>query len=181
MPPDMIFFLCKVFADKPVLAYKAEDERFDTQTAQTHFAVRHDEARLNHIAHANFCLDAAINDLQVQVRRSDFAGFNLRALHFLYHWKHCRTQFQIIQATIAVGKESTNFTVKNANHAPFGFLVEPSVDVLVEQVGNLTLHFLIVAKGNVEAGGDLLMGKFTDSKAICLAFQRQVQGRAVGS
>lgn len=82
-PRQAIFFPGEVFADKPVLADKTEDERFNAQTAQSHFAVGNCKADLYHVANFDFSFDAAINDLDVKGRGSDFARFNLRALHFL--------------------------------------------------------------------------------------------------
>ena len=58
----------------------------------------------------------------------------------------------------------------------FGLLLQSRVDVAVEQVGSLVLHFLVVAVGEIEASGDLLMCQFPDSEAVRLAVERQVQG-----
>ena len=91
----------------------------------------------------------------------------------------CRAQLQIIQPTIAVGKECTDFAIEHANHATFRLLLQPCVDVAVEQVGSLVLHFRVVAVGNVEAGGYLLMCQLSDSEAVSFPVECQVERRAI--
>ena len=177
---DVIFLLCKVFANQSVLADEPEDERFDAQTAETDFAVGNDKAGLNHVADTNFGFELAIDDFDVQVRRRDFAGFDVRAFHLIDDGQNSRAQFKVVEPTITVGQKSPNIAVKNTNHATFGLLSQPSVDVLVEQMRNGDLHFLVIAERDVKPSGDLLMSDFADRESERLVIDGQAQSRAEG-
>ena len=175
LPPNVILFLSQVFADQTIFANEPEDERFDAQTAEPDFAVGNDKAGLNNITNANFGFELAIDDLDVQVGRRDFTRFDVRAFHLVDDGQNSGAQFEIVEPTITVGQERTDIVVKNTNHATFGVLSKPSVDVLVEELRCGDLHLLIVTKRDVEASGNLLMSDFAYGESERLVIDGQAQ------
>ena len=102
-----------------VLADESEDEQLDAQTVKPDFAIGNDKAGLNHVTDTNFGFELAIDDLDVQVRRRDFAGFDVRAFHFVDDGQNSRAQFKVVELTITVGHRQTNAVSSRGNRTAF--------------------------------------------------------------
>jgi hypothetical protein len=70
---------------------------------------------------------------QVQARRREFGGFEpgLRQAH--QHRQHVIAQIVVVEPAITVRQEGTGLAVQRSHHAQFGLVVQPGVDVAIEQ------------------------------------------------
>ena len=115
------------------------------------------------------------------MRGSDITRCDRCALHLLNDGKNDGAEFEIVEAPVAIGEEGTSLTIKSTNHTTFRFFLEPSVDVVIEQLRSLCLHLLIIASGNVEARGNLLVSDVRYDKFMSRIICEDVKnGYAVG-
>jgi hypothetical protein len=61
----------------------------------------------------------------------------------------------VVDALIFVGQDSAGRLGMRADHAPLGFLIEPSVDIGREKLRRLAPHAIIIASRDSDSLGDL--------------------------
>ena len=125
----MISLLREVFTYEAVFADKPIDKRFHTQAAETDFAVRNHEARLNDVARADFCLHPFIDNLEIEPALRNLSAFNAGAFHGVNGGKYSGAKFEIVKAAVAIREECSNLAVKDTNHPAFRLVLQPRVHV----------------------------------------------------
>lgn len=86
-------------------------------------------------------------------------AFDGGSFHALDDGKDCGAEFQIVESAVAVREECPDIAIHDTEHPAFRCLLEPVVDVLIQESRGFRLHPLVIFERDAEPRRNLLVSE----------------------
>ena len=174
-PADMVASgLCGV-DHHAVGTHQTIDQRLDGDGAKSGLTVGDDHACLYDVAGNHLGGEPGVDHLDIHIVVGDLAAFVAGVGHLGNDGQRDFGNVQIVDAPIAVTEECPGMAVDGADHALFGLLLEPVVDIVSQKVRFLLKHPVVILTGDVQIGPELLMGSLLHGQRLHLVTSVGIQ------